>query len=37
VSSDVAGEILPNWNLTLIEKAIIDPIENYDGRSDCPD
>jgi len=27
VSSTEAGEILPNWNLTLIEKAIIDPIE----------
>lgn len=27
VTSDAADEILPNWNLTLIEKAIIDPIE----------
>lgn len=27
VTGNAAGEILPNWNLGLVEKAIIDPIE----------
>ncbi len=27
VTGNIAGEILPNWNLGLVEKAIIDPIE----------
>lgn len=27
VQSNVADEILPNWNLRLIEKAIVDPVE----------